>query len=125
MRLYRRENGIYYIDIARGKKISTKTKDRRTAEKIFREYKKAYYERKLYLLLGKKNLSLSEAIKEFYQYQLAKNEVTTAERYMYTLNQFMSILGNVNIRSLSRKDIEIFFLKREKKVKKRDSWHRF
>ena len=117
MRLYRRENGIYYIDIARGKKISTRTKDRRTAEKIFREYKKLYYEKKLYLLSGKKNLSLSEAIQEFLEYQLAKNEKSTAERYSTTLKYFVKIIGDRTIRSISRKDIEIFFIERQKEVK--------
>ena len=110
MRLFRRENGIYYIDIARGKKISTKTKDRRTAEKIFREYKKTYYEKKLYLLLGKKNLFLTEAIQEFYEYQLAKNEKSTANLYHDTLKKFLYFTGNKNIRNISRKDIETFFV---------------
>ena len=118
MRLYRRENGIYYIDLSRGKKISTRTRDRRTAEKIFREFKKAYYEKKLYLLSNKKDLALSKAIQEFYQYQLAKNEESTAKRYLYTLNHFISVVGDISIRSISRKEIEKFFAERQIKAKR-------
>ena len=79
MKLFKRENGIYYVRISSQKRISLGTKDRREAEKLYREVKKQYHKGKLYILEGKKNIYLSEAIKDFLHYQSQVNTIKTAK----------------------------------------------
>ncbi len=118
MKLFKRENGIYYVRISSQKRISLGTKDRREAEKLYREVKKQYHKGKLYILEGKKNIYLAEAIKDFLHYQSQVNTIKTAKRYKDSLNRFIEILGDKYLHKYTIKDIDFFKAERIKQVKK-------
>ena len=118
MKLFKRENGVWYVRINSNKRISLKTKNKREAEKLFNLIKKQYYERKLYILYNKRNITLEEAIKEFLEFKEKTVEHSTVELYKATLKKFLNCAGNKNLNEISRKDIELFFAERFKEVKK-------
>ncbi len=119
MKLFKRkENGIWYIRISSQKRISTGTKDKREAQRIFKEFQKAWYEKKLYQLTGKQYILLEEAIEEFLSYQEKINAYKTYRRYREILYTFKNILGNRDIKRYTQKDVEFYIAERIKQIKK-------
>ena len=62
MRLFRRENGIWYVEFERGKKKSLGTRDKKLAERIFKEPQKEALKGKLILLEKTQRITLDEFI---------------------------------------------------------------
>lgn len=50
MRMFQRENGIWYAQFKRGKKRSLKTRDKEEAEEIYRDLRREYLNGRLVLL---------------------------------------------------------------------------
>lgn len=60
MRLFQRKNGVYYVEVARNRWKSLKTRNRRTAESIFKEMEREYLRGRLIELESEKRVSLGE-----------------------------------------------------------------
>jgi len=87
MRLFRRENGIWYVEFERGKKRSLRTKDKKTAERLFKELQKEALKGKLILLEKHEKIRLSQLIEEYLKW----SENTKAlETYKKEKNGFLN-----------------------------------
>lgn len=60
MRIFQRENGVYYVELGRGRKKSLNTKDHAKAIALFREMEKEWLRGRLVHLENEKRISLGE-----------------------------------------------------------------
>ncbi len=106
MKLFRRSNGYWYIRFERGKEKSLRTKDRRLAERLFREIQKEALKGRLILLEKQKKISLSNFIEEYLAWGEAHKAPSTVRRDSWALNRFLQFVGDRPLRSISAKLIE-------------------
>lgn len=106
MRLFRRENGIWYVEFERGKKRSLRTKDKKTAERLFKELQKEALKGKLILLEKHEKIRLSEFIKEYLQWSELRKARSSYKRDKWSLNRFLEIVGDKLLRTISIRDVE-------------------
>lgn len=66
MRMYRRENGIYYYEIERNKRRSLKTKDPKEARRLYKIIKREVLRGRLAELDGDARITLTEFAEEFF-----------------------------------------------------------
>ncbi len=93
MRLYKRDNGIYYVSLPGEKRRSLKTMDRKTAIKEFKKIKRALIEGRL-LNIDKKQLILIETFKTEYLKLREAKASNTYRMSRITLNKFIDFYGN-------------------------------
>lgn len=110
MRLFRRENGIWYVEFERGKKKSLGTRDKKLAERLFKELQKEALKGKLILLEKTQRITLDEFIQEYVQYSEACKAPTTAYRDKYALQKFREFIGNVPLSIVTAKKIEDYIV---------------
>jgi len=118
MKLFRRSNGYWYIRFERGKEKSLRTKDRRLAERIFREIQKEALKGRLILLEKQEKISLREFIKEYLEWSSVHKAESTYKRDKWALEKFMDFVGDRPLRSISSRSIEqyrTFLLKNGRK----------
>jgi len=69
MQLFKRENGTWYVQFERGKKLSLKTKDAALAQQLFRKIKKEYLHRRIEVIEGKPpQKTLGEFTEEYLEF---------------------------------------------------------
>lgn len=113
MKLFRRENGYYYIYLTRTKKISLKTKDRKEAEKKFRKFRRDYFNGNIQVIERKPSIRLSAFAREYMNSRIDKAPSTIrADRL--ALQKLLSFLGDVNIGTIRSEHIERFRLEMRK-----------
>lgn len=107
MKLYRRKNGYYYIRYKRGKEKSLRTKDKRLAERLFKEFQKRYIEKKLTSIESYQNISLKDFFYDVY-IKWAENHKSlyTVDRDKFAFKSFLEFTGNRYIRSVNERLIE-------------------
>jgi len=113
MKLFKRSNGYWYIRFERGKEKSLRTKDKKLAERLFKEIQKEVLKGKIILLEKQANPFLKDAIEEYLNWsQLHKKENTIA-RDKNVFKNFLEFMGNAKLRSVTPKEIESYiqFLK--------------
>ncbi len=118
MKLFRRSNGYWYIRFERGKERSLRTKDRRLAERLFREIQKEALKGRLVILEKQEKISLSEFTKEYLAWAEAHKASSTTKRDAWALNHFLEFVGDRPLRSISAKlveDYRTFLLQRGRK----------
>ncbi|MEM7814711.1 MAG: tyrosine-type recombinase/integrase [Candidatus Aenigmatarchaeota archaeon] len=106
MRLFQRENGIWYVEFYRGKKKSLGTRDRKLAERLFKELQKEALKGKLIFLEKTQRITLDEFIQEYVTYAEAVKAPTTAYRDKYALQKFREFLGNISLAIINVKRLE-------------------
>ena len=93
MRLYQRDNGIYYIALPGEKRRSLKTTARKTAIKEFKKIERALIEGRL-LNIDKKELILIETFPDEYLKIREAKEHNTYRMSRFSLNKFIDFYGN-------------------------------
>jgi len=106
MRLFKRENGIWYVEFERGKKKSLRTKDKALAQKLFNKIKRDYLKGKIILLSEGKKIRLSEFIEEYLTWARENRSEETYKKAAYTLNKFKEHIGDVYVKSLTKKHLD-------------------
>ncbi len=106
MRLFRRENGIWYVEFERGKKRSLKTKDKALAQRLFNQLKREYIKGKIVLFSEGQNIKLSQFIEEYLNWCKENRSAETYRKAYYTLTQFLNVAGDVYLKSLTKKHID-------------------
>ncbi|MGE4479292.1 MAG: tyrosine-type recombinase/integrase [Deferribacterales bacterium] len=106
MRLFKRENGTWYIQFERGNKKSLKTKNKLEAQRIYNEYVKQAMDGKIV------NLHNSEFLSEFKESCLDDIKATKSAAYhtsmTYSLDAFLDITGDKEISKLTKRDMAKF-----------------
>ncbi|MFC1880965.1 tyrosine-type recombinase/integrase [Thermodesulfobacteriota bacterium] len=98
MRMFQRENGIYYAEFKRGKKRSLKTRNKDTAKEIYRELKREYLRGRLVLLDAGKKITLAE-FKTFFLENHADISDDTRRGYELALRLLADSLGGSTLLS--------------------------
>jgi len=110
MRLFKRENGIWYVEFERGKKRSLRTKDKREAERLFKELQRELLKGRLILLEKCEKLKLSEFIQEYLAWAEKVKSRETVRRDKLALRNFLDLIGDKILRTVSVRDVEKFLL---------------
>jgi site-specific recombinase XerD len=90
MRLFKRENGTWYIELKRGQKRSLKTKNKAEAQKMFAEIQKARVTNKLIKI--EKSISLERFIIEYTTYAENHLSESTKRIALNSLNYLCKIV---------------------------------
>ena len=106
MKLFRRKNGYWYIRFERGKEKSLRTKDKRLAEKLFKQIQQEALKGRLILLEKQEKISLSQFMKEYLEWSEAHKAQSTYERDKRTFKHFLAFVGDRPLRSISPRLIE-------------------
>ena len=109
MKLFRRSNGYWYIRFERGKEKSLRTKDRKIAEKLFKEIQKEVLKGKIILLEKQEKISLSEFIQEYLKWAETRKSKATVYRDKWALTKFLEFVGDIPLRTISLKKVEEYF----------------
>ncbi len=106
MKLFRRSNGYWYVRFERGKEKSLRTKDKRLAQKLFREIQQEALKGRLILLEKQEKISLSQFIQEYLEWSESNKAYATLKRERSIFKNFLSYFGERPLRSISVKQIE-------------------
>ncbi len=109
MRMFKRDNGIYYAQIKRGKKISLNTRNADTARRRFNKLQRKYWEGKLIELTGEKQSrsTLDEFAKEYKSWAREVKPKATYNADCLALNQLINTHGDsIYLASLSQKHLD-------------------
>jgi len=108
MRLFQRENGIWYVEFTRGKKRSLRTKNKREAVRIFNQLRKEHLAGRLNIPLYCKKVLLSEFSEEYLEWCEVNRSTETFKKARFCLRKFQEVVGDVFIHTLSRKHLDIY-----------------
>jgi len=108
MKLFRRSNGYWYIRFERGKERSLRTKDRRLAEKLFREIQKEALKGRLILLEKQEKIDLETFFHEYLKWAEHHKSPESVRRDRHAFHNFLQAIGNKPLRSVSVRDVERF-----------------
>ncbi len=115
MKLFQRENGIWYIEFRRGKKRSLGTRNKQEAERLFRKIKREYLAGKLIQL--EKAISLKDFLSEYLEWAEKNLSESSCRNIKRSFNLFLKIIGNKPLSYYRKKNIEDYKNERSKVVK--------
>ncbi len=115
MRLFQRENGIWYIEFQRGKKRSLGTRNKYEAERLFKKIKREYLAGKLIQL--EKSYSLKDFLPEYIKWAENNLSDSSIRNIKRSFNLFLKIIGNKPLSHYRKKDIEDYKTERIKVVR--------
>ena len=106
MRLFQRENGIWYVEFGRGKKKSLRTRNKAEAVRLFNKLKREYLAGRLIILKQGQKILLSEFIPEYLDWCENNRSYETFKKARFTLNDFKDVIGNLYLTSLRKKHLD-------------------
>ena len=109
MKLFRRSNGYWYVRFERGKERSLRTKDRRLAERLFREIQKEALKGRLVVLEKQERISLSQFIKEYLEWSASRKSLPSYKRDKWSLEKFLEVIGDKPLRAVTSRDVDRYF----------------
>lgn len=108
MRLFRRENGIWYAELQRGVWRSLKTGDEREANARYKELQTELAKDKLAYIDRQSNISLKEFLAEYQAWVEKNKQNTTAKTIAKIFKKFLLSVGDKRLAALSLKDMDNF-----------------
>ncbi len=109
MRLYKRENGIYYVEFERGKKRSLRTKDKALAQRLFNQLKREYLKGKIVELSKQSTkIKFSEFREEFLDWSYSHHQREVAQINDRVSKRWLEIVGNKYLSAYNKKDMDLF-----------------
>lgn len=108
MRLYRRPNGIFYVEFRRGKAKSLATRDQSEAKSIFREMEKEWLKGRLFHLETAKRTSLSDFTKIYLNSRAGISPKTFKQDKLSLSLLADAIGGNTPLRLIDKAKIDEF-----------------
>ncbi|AEH45834.1 integrase family protein [Thermodesulfatator indicus DSM 15286] len=118
MKLFRRKNGYWYIRFERGKEKSLRTKDKRLAERLFKEIQKEALKGRLILIEKQEKISLKTFIEEYLTLSESVKAYSTLKRERSIFKNFADFFGDCPIRAITPKKLEeyrAFLIKKGRK----------
>ena len=109
MKLFRRSNGYWYVRFERGKEKSLRTKDKRLAQKLFREIQQEALKGRLILLEKQEKISLSQFIQEYLEWSAPRKSLSSYKRDKWSLEKFKEVIGDKPLRAITSKDVDRYF----------------
>ncbi len=106
MRLFQRENGIWYVEFGRGKKKSLRTRNKAEAVRLFNKLKREYLAGKLIILKQGRKIPLSEFTSEYLDWAKENRSRETYVKARHTLNRLKEVVGDVFIQNLSKRHLD-------------------
>ena len=106
MRLFQRENGIWYVEFGRGKKKSLRTRNKAEAVRLFNKLKREYLAGKLIILKEGRKVLLSEFIQEYLDWAKNNRSEETYTKARHVLNRFKEVVGDVHLKSLTKRHLD-------------------
>jgi site-specific recombinase XerD len=106
MRLFQRENGIWYVEFGRGKKRSLRTRNKAEAIRIFNRLKREYLAGRLLILKEGAKVLLSDFAKEYLDWCENNRSRETFRKSEYALRKLREVIGNVYIQNLTKKHLD-------------------
>jgi integrase len=94
MRLYQRENGIWYVDFERGKKLSLRTRDEKKARRKLKKLQKKALKGNLVFLDEESTITVSEFIGEYDAWMEKNMAFTTWSRAHRIWPGFLQAVGS-------------------------------
>ena len=106
MRLFQRENGIWYVEFRRGVKKSLRTRNKAEAVRLFNKLKREYLAGKLIILKEGQKILLSEFIPEYLNWAKNNRSEETFTKARHTLNRLKEVIGDIYIQNFSRRHMD-------------------
>lgn len=107
MRLYRRENGVWYIEFGRHKHRSLKTCDQKEAQKLFKEIKRQELLDKVIVLDIASSVNISAWAKEYVKHR-DDLDPDTLRADCVALRALSDAIGDIQLRSIDVVKVEKF-----------------
>ncbi|RUM40933.1 MAG: hypothetical protein DSY34_04545 [Desulfurobacterium sp.] len=105
MRLFQRENGIWYVEFGRGKKRSLGTRSKQEAIRTFNQLKREQIAGRLNIPSRKKIL-LSTFSKEYLEWCENNRSTETFKKARHCLKRLQEIIGDIYLYNISRKHLD-------------------
>jgi integrase len=106
MRLFQRENGIWYVEFGRGKKKSLRTRNKAEAVRLFNKLKREHLAGRLIVLKEGRKVLLSEFIPEYLDWARENLAPATYRKRVYVLKNFKEIVGDIYLQSFSARHMD-------------------
>lgn len=108
MRLFQRKNGVYYVEVARNRWKSLKTRNQKTAESLFKEMEKEYLRGRLIHLENEKRISLGDFTDTYIE---SRDGISphTIKKDQLSLDLLADVVGkSLPLRALTEEKLEDF-----------------
>ncbi|MBF0488454.1 MAG: tyrosine-type recombinase/integrase [Nitrospirae bacterium] len=105
-----KKGGNWYIQLARGKKRSLGTKDKREAEALLKQVEREAINGKLFILDKPNSLTIKDYTEEYLRWCDKNRSTGTYEKSKQVLKEFVSVVGNKDLASLKKKDMDSYVL---------------
>jgi len=108
MRLFKRENGIWYVEFERNVRRSLRTRSRDEAYRLFKKLQREYLRGNLkrFVKEEKPEVSLTKFAREYLDWCEKARAESTYKKAEEVLKRFIHFTGNCLISSLSRKELD-------------------
>ena len=108
MRLFQRKNGVYYVEVARNRWKSLKTRNQKTAESLFKEMETEYLRGRLIQLENEKRISLGDFTDKYIESRDGISPHTTKKDQL-SLDLLADVVGkSLPLRALTEEKLEEF-----------------
>ena len=121
MNLIKRNNGIYYIvwrENGRQKWKSLRTRDKSIARRLYNQFKKAYLAGRIIKLDDTGNITMKQYAQEYFDWLSMTREAGTYEQYRIAWEKLFAITGNILLKDLTRRHIDLFVQDQQRKGNK-------
>lgn len=97
MKLFKRSNGYWYIRFSRGKERSLRTKDKKLAQRLFKEIQKEALKGKLISLEKQERVTLKDFFDEYLSWAKNHKAESTIERDYFAFKKFMDYFSHTRL----------------------------
>jgi len=110
MRLFKRENGIWYVEFERNVRRSLRTRSRDEAYRLFKRLQREYLRGNLkdFVKEGKPEIKLSKFAQEYLDWCEKALAPATHEKAVFVLKSFINFTGNKYLSSVGRRDLDSY-----------------
>jgi integrase len=106
MRLFQRENGVWYVEFRRGKKKSLRTRNKAEALRLFNKLRREYLAGKLIIFRQEPRITFLEFEREYLDWCENNRSAETFQKAKHVLRLFRETVGNLSLASLRRKHLD-------------------
>ncbi|WP_457681072.1 tyrosine-type recombinase/integrase [Thermovibrio sp.] len=106
MRLFQRENGVWYVEFGRGKKRSLRTRNKAEAIRLYNKLKREYLAGRLLILKEGQKVLLSEFTNDYLDWAVENLAPATYRKRAYILRNFRELIGDLYVQDLSTRHLD-------------------
>jgi len=106
MRLFQRENGIWYVEFKRGHKKSLRTRNKAEALRLFNKLKREYLAGRLLVLKEGTKVPFSQFTHEYLDWVKNNRSEETFTKARHVLNRFREVVGDLYLTAITKRHID-------------------